>query len=391
MITTTEIALKHKIFSHISACKQFIDALEIPDIFLKTDYLQAVEKVLCGKMEFRYILLFADGRPVGFSYCQIYPFSARESIRGLRSVQSENFLKVILANWVEFTAFVCGNLLLSGQHGYYFLPGYESRAMKILHPLWQECFEKERTKNRRISVQFIKDMPDAEFTDEIRYLEKQDYFRFRVQPAMVVKIQPQWKEFDDYLMALKSKYRIRLRQAMSKSNHLSCRELTLEDLIRSRDRIQHLLNKVLEESDFRIVHFDVDYLIEVKMNLHDFFKIRGFYVGDQLLGFMTYFITKDKMLAHFTGFDTERNKKLDLYLNMLIDLISQAISFKVVELDFSRTALEIKSSVGAEPVPMTNFLWHYHCAKHRLLPKLFRSLYSPEEWVQRRPFRNNSD
>lgn len=341
-------------------------------------------------MEFRYIFLFEKKQPVGFSYCQIYPFSARESIKSLRSDKnSESFIKTILASWVEFTAFVCGNLLLTGQCGYYFKPDYQGREMNILFPVWKQYFESERKKNRRVSIQFIKDLPDAGCKEAIDYLEQHDYFRFKVQPAMLMKIDPVWQNFEDYLDALKSKYRVRMRQALKKSANLVKRECELEEMIENRSRFQELLNNVLEESDFRIVEFDIDYLIEIKKNLGNSFRIRTYHVEDQLIGFMTYFICPEKVLAHFTGFETRLNKKLDIYLNMLIDLVEQSIQLKTLELDFSRTALEIKSSVGAVPIPMSDFLWHFNCTKHKLLPKLFRSLYTPEEWTQRRPFKNN--
>ena len=110
-------------------------------------------------------------------------------------------------------------------------------------------------------------------------------------------------------------------------------------------------------------------------------------MGKKLVGFMTYFIDGDRVLAHFTGFNVGLNKKLDLYLNMLIDLIDESIKAKLRYLDFSRTALEIKSSVGATPIPMINFLKHRNKTMNKILPNIFNTLYQQEEWVQRRPFR----
>ena len=135
-------------------------------------------------------------------------------------------------------------------------------------------------------------------------------------------------------------------------------EVTLKDLEENRDPFQKLLNNVLHESDFRIVDFDLQYLIEVKKKLGDSFKIRAYYLNRKPVGFMTYFLDRGKMLAHFTGFDLGLNKDFDLYLNMLIDLVDQAIIGRVFELDFSRTAMEIKSSIGAVPRSMTNFIRH---------------------------------
>lgn len=387
-MTTKLQNIPYQVFDHIGNCIDHINTLCVPSILLDTPYLSAIENSLGNVMDFRYIIFFEQGDPIGFSYCQVHPFSAKESIKSFREGQcSQSFVKAVLAHWVDFTALVPGNLLLTGQCGYYFKPEHQRNAISILNSAWIDLFEIEQ-KKLNASILFVKDFPDDSCTTEIDFLRNSEFFQFKVQPSMVLEINSRWQEFSDYLSALKSKYRIRVKQARKRGERLETRNITLGDLEMNSNQFQALLNNVLEESDFRIVNFDVNYLIEVKRQMPHSFKIRGYFLNETLVGFMTFFIQNEKMLAHFTGFDVLQNKQIDLYLNMLLDLVDQAIIFRLSEVDFSRTALEIKSSIGAVPRPMTNFIRHRSRARHKLLPNIFSTLYTPDDWVQRRPFRS---
>ena len=54
------------------------------------------------------------------------------------------------------------------------------------------------------------------------------------------------------------------------------------------------------------------------------------------------------MLAHFVGFGKQKNADIKYISNILLVLIQEAIRLKLNSIDFARTALEIKSSVGAQ-------------------------------------------
>ena len=99
-------------------------------------------------------------------------------------------------------------------------------------------------------------------------------------------------------------------------------------------------------------------LIELKNRFPERFQVQGYYLGDILVGFMSYFVDQDTIVAHLTGFDLSRNKEFDLYLNMLLELVRCTIELCCQSLILSRTALEIKSSIGAKPRPLINLLKH---------------------------------
>jgi hypothetical protein len=53
------------------------------------------------------------------------------------------------------------------------------------------------------------------------------------------------------------------------------------------------------------------------------------------------------MDTYFLGYDDSIQREKMLYLNMLYDMIAYSINKGFKEIIFARTALEIKSSVGA--------------------------------------------
>ena len=54
---------------------------------------------------------------------------------------------------------------------------------------------------------------------------------------------------------------------------------------------------------------------------------------------------------------------------------------------FGRTALEIKSSIGAEPIMMSGFMYHQNYWINKLLPKIYPKLEPSLVWQQRHPFK----
>ena len=76
-----------------------------------------------------------------------------------------------------------------------------------------------------------------------------------------------------------------------------------------------------------------------------------------------------------------------LYLNMLYDMVGCAIVNGFKHIQFGRTAMEIKSSIGAVPVNMYGLMEHNTPLINRYLDKIFRFLEPEVSWIQRHPFK----
>ena len=81
------------------------------------------------------------------------------------------------------------------------------------------------------------------------------------------------------------------------------------------------------------------------------------------------------------------NQSHHLYHNMLFDLLEQAIVGGFRTLDYGRTALEIKSSVGAKASDYASLVKARYGWLNRLIPLFTPAVYTAPKWVARNPFK----
>ena len=93
------------------------------------------------------------------------------------------------------------------------------------------------------------------------------------------------------------------------------------------------------------------------------------------------------MDTYFLGYDKDLQKPKQLYLNMLLDMVKFGIENKLDGIVFGRTALEIKSTVGAEPIEIFGLIKHNNFFINRMMPKIFPYIEPKVEWIQRKPFK----
>ncbi len=106
-----------------------------------------------------------------------------------------------------------------------------------------------------------------------------------------------------------------------------------------------------------------------------------------MIGFFTIVHNYDVLDAHFLGYDAEFNREKHIYHNMLYDLLFVAIDTKKKHLDLSRTALEIKSSLGAQPYPMYLYLKTINPVANLFTSRALKFLAPEEIWTERNPFK----
>ena len=76
-----------------------------------------------------------------------------------------------------------------------------------------------------------------------------------------------------------------------------------------------------------------------------------------------------------------------LYLNMLYNMTEYGIENGFEKIIFGRTALEIKSSIGAIPVNMSGFIYHNNKLINKYIEYIFKKLEPAAEWQMRHPFK----
>jgi hypothetical protein len=118
------------------------------------------------------------------------------------------------------------------------------------------------------------------------------------------------------------------------------------------------------------------------------FQIYGLFDGERLIGFYSFLINGSNFEAHFIGFDGLLNRERQLYQNMLYFMVEDAITLGCKKIIFARTAIEIKSTVGAIPIEMDLYMKHSNFFIQLFIPFLLRYFTPKENYIVRDPFKH---
>ena len=211
--------------------------------------------------------------------------------------------------------------------------------------------------------------------------------KVEIEGNMILKINEHWNSIEDYLFALKKKYRYKFKKILKSTDNLEIRHISKEFIDKNYNLIQSLLDQVVSTSSFNGPKFNVKTFSSLLLNEH--IIVRGYFLEERLVGFSTYSIKESELHTNYVGFDKNLNFNLPIYARMILDHISTAIEKKSTKLILGRTANEFKSNFGA--VPEKNFI--YIKFTNVFLNLLFNPLIKNikiKKWKQRRPFKESS-
>ncbi len=343
---------------------------------MRAPYLRAQESSASEDHESRYSIIYKDQKPVAIAIFHL--FSLKRDDYG-------DMNKAKCAMSLSLRVLCCGNTHFSGEHGFLHTGEISSEmAHDALADVIYRIRRGEKLR-RQIDLILIKDFYEPEFVAADRF-KSYKYRQFEVDPNMVVAIDPDWKSFEDYLAAMKPKYRQRAKAAIKKATELERRHLSVEELIEHQDRISELYDNVSEQADFRIIRLRPEYFIELKKELDHLFEFMGYFLEGKMIAFTSSVFWGEHCEGHTIGLDYEHNKTHALYQNILYDGVHLGIERGVSEVLFGRTAMEMKSTVGAVPKKLRCFMRHPNPVSNRLIKPIFNYIKTTD-WTPRSPFK----
>lgn len=391
-----------QIVDSIETIKEQWDSVSTKNnLFLQSSYLQLLERFPPEKMSFRYLLFYHNSIAIGISYNQVFRISIEDSMQQDDASEIEQTFCIVTAvkkavkNWfikkADFNLLINGNMLLTGAYGFYFKDSIDSsKVANLLQVSLEKLQEVLNTEAIKINIHLVKDHHKEKANILQKTLQKDTYHPFLMQPSMHMNIRENWLSFDDYLNDMSSKYRVRSKRARKKGKDIVKKELSLEEIEEQEDRIYALYKMIADGAGFNAFMLHKQYFTELKRSLGEHYKLTAYYIDHQLVAFYTAIFNYKEMDAHFLGVDPAFNRPYQVYLNILYDLVNKGIDAKCTKIDFARTALEIKSSVGAEAQEMLCFFKHRNALSSKFLQLVFDSLNPKEEWKPRSPFKTNT-
>lgn len=378
--------LSVKIYTSASELPANWNTIAKSNIFLSKDFLEVLDQSAPKNMICHYIGFFKKEELVGIAISQFLNLNQLTSF-GERDQCIKTFIRNFIFKNFCSHVLIIGNNMLTGQNAYSFLDEIDKiEGLKALKNAAEELKDIFKNKKIKIHISTFKDFVKKETTlfEKAGFL---DHYNFSTQPNMIFDISDNWKLQQDYIDALSKKYRDQYKRARKKALGIEKRKMNLEEIVKEEETIYGLYFHVAKNAHFNTFFLTKNHFSILKKILKDKFLFYGYFLDGKLVGFNTLIKNGVIMDTYFLGYDENIQREKMLYLNMLYDMIFYSIKKGFKTVVFARTALEIKSSVGAKPKEMFGFMKHSNPIINLSIAKVFSYLDPKIIWQERNPFK----
>lgn len=351
------------------------------NIMISKEYFNALESSAPDNMQCYYMGFFKEDKLIGGALFQYLDFQYHSTFQKNKVWCS---IRNFFARRLGKDVMIVGNNMLTGQNGFYF--DSSKITLEDVISLLDEAVGIMQKEKRKTALIIYKDYQSG-FINSFHGKNHQAYFRFSVQPNMMLKLKKNWTAFDDYLNAFSTKYRTRAKTAKKKLQGIEKREMSLEAVRKYQPEMNILYQNVAENAMFNTFFLAQNHFEKMKEYLGENLKMFGYFFNEKLIGFYTLILNNSDIDTYFLGYDKILQKEKQLYLNMLLDIVEFGIDHQFERIIFGRTALEIKSTIGAEPVEIFGLMKHNNRLLNPYMERIFVSLNPKTEWIQRKPFK----
>ncbi len=360
------------------------------NLYFNTYFLESIEKNHPEIIFFYIVLMDENKKAIAFASIQIVDFyfdTVKNDLESLvKKIKKFGEKLRFIPKRKPLKLLICGNTFVSGEHGI-FIKNDTNKKTIIKEIAKAILYYVNQNKTFTIDAFLLKDFRNKSLINT-NDLADFNYHPFSVEPNMVLHLDKNWVAFDDYLNALKTKFRVKANKAFELSSSLKIVEVTLENINSQLPKMTELYKKVAKNASFNLSDFNLETYKGFVKKLGDNYILKTFWLKNEMVGFMSGIINQNNLDAHFVGIDYTLNRTHAIYQRMLYHYIEIAINKKIKTLNLGRTASEIKSSVGAESEDLTMYLRHKKSITNRIL-KLFLQRVQPTPFRQNFPFKKN--
>jgi len=355
--------------------------------FLSIPYFHFLEQHPPKGLSSKYLVFCTSEEVIGIAVCQLVQLRIGDALSNIELPAYQKRVNGWILKLANMNAIIAGNLLLTGDYGSEFHPSITPAVRyKLLEAGLEQLNKYLKKQDHASSLLIIKDIP-ADKQSQIKSSLGKPYNEFSLQPNMVLPIKEDWNTFEDYLGAMTSKSRMRAKRSFKLGKELVKKELSAESMEAFLPQIDKLYRYIADKAGFNVVYLSGHYFKAFKEHFPQKFRVFGYFLDNELVAFFTTFLNHHELEAHYLGFDEGNNRTYQIYLNILFDLVKIGIDSKVEQINFARTALEIKSSVGAVPAELYFYGKHTNAVKNQMFTPILSYFQPKVEWKPRSPFK----
>lgn len=341
-------------------------------------YLQHLEQTQ-KQINFRYVQIFESKVLIGCIYFQQLNFDMQKIFQ----YNSESKLSFIEKYFSRKQVYLLnlGNVYFTGDTG--IISNNISKLTYILPRLFKYVNSSFQYKSfAYLSADFL----DNDSTFQESFISN-GFHILNTEPDLYFKLKPEWSNFEDYINAFSSKYRVRAKKVLKDSEAIQNKILTHHEILFFKQEIEQLFENVIQHAQFFLSPLNCNFFVNKQENMDNICQIYGYFINEKLVGYSNIYICNKIIHVHYIGLDYQINSDYKLYNRMLLDVVKIGIEHKVEKIHFGRTATEIKTTIGAEPSYFKSFL-KIRNPIYNTIATYFLKKILPPKFTVRHPFKH---
>lgn len=384
--------INYRLYDSVNELPNSWDAFPCEDVFLKTPFLKGLENTIPNNITPFYLAVFKAEKLVGIANLQRVEMYVDDVFRRTSNNTLKQISKRLISKIVKGNALVVGNLMHTGQHGMFFLENEISQIdyLNNIHKALEELTVKIKSKyNKKVRIIAFKDYFEHDrIHNSSAFFQAHNLYKVQVQPNMIFSISNSWETMDDYISSFNKKYRRRYKTAIKKGSGLVCKELSESFIEQHSKSIFKLYETVSDNARVNSFKLHENHFLSLKQNLKENFKVFGYFLNDDLVGFYSLILNNHILETYFLGYNKVLQQAHQMYLNMLFNMACFGIENRFKSIVYARTAMEIKSSIGAKSNTMHIYLKHTNNFIANTVLKCIVKYMNPiQKWEERHPFK----
>lgn len=349
-------------------------------ICLETGHLKAIERSGINELQPYYMLASHNGTSGGIAYFCVIDFDLSSISKDISSTTRDT-IKFWNPDFLNMRMLECG--LISGL-------GETIAAKDEIFPTFLPLAIQEMehvAKTTETDLILIRDIPYQKYSLYKKVLEECGFIPVLGFPTTIMELR--WNTFEDYLNSLKNKTRLNIKNRMNKLDDEEISIELIQDFGVYADRLEYLWNQVDQNTgEYDHEKLSARYFKEINQCLPDKSHIIAIKSHGKIIAFGLSLIGNQEYFGAHAGIDYKYNKQYELYFNLHLLTLEEAIKRGAKFLNIGITAYDFKLLMGLELQHLVYFV--KYAAQPHLTPALVKMLQDaikqPENF--HRPFKN---
>ena len=220
---------------------------------------------------------------------------------------------------------------------------------------------------------------------EVDHIRKMGYIQAHSLPSCCLPVR--WKTFDDYVASTRAGYRRQIAATLRRRRECGLQIRRVGEFGRDVEAIYALYLEVMDRAPFQLERLNRSFFDKLDVNLGARSHALLLERNGKLLAAAIMLTTPSVTNFLLTGIDYSINREYQVYPNLILAVVAEAIRVGAPCLEMGRTSYAMKSRIGAEPTPRYIYLRHRGWAAHSFLKRASRFLFPKTVYPTRRVFR----